>query len=176
MPTQPPTQNLQELQRKVESRGTRQTHATVINAANNLDQILLDLHKDILSLFDAEDLTLFAFDADKKEIFYKVPHIIAIEEVRTWITEQSLADSGAKYLRPVNIADAYNVAELQGIHPSLNHDTSYDKRTGFKTRQVLTYPIVADNKYLMGVLQLLNKKSGLRFTRKDEESVAEIAK
>ena len=41
---------------------------------------------------------------------------------------------------------------------------------------MLTYPIVADNKYLMGVLQLLNKKSGLRFTRKDEESVAEIAK
>jgi type II secretory ATPase GspE/PulE/Tfp pilus assembly ATPase PilB-like protein len=76
----------------------------------------------------------------------------------------------------VNIADAYNTAELQGIHPSLNHDTSYDKRTGFKTKQVLTYPIVADNKYLMGVLQLLNKKSGLRFTRKDEESVAEIAK
>ena len=68
------------------------------------------------------------------------------------------------------------MAELQGIHPSLLHDTSYDKRTGFKTKQVLTYPIVADNKYLMGVLQLLNKKSGLRFTRKDEESVAEIAK
>ncbi|MEO8341772.1 MAG: ATPase, T2SS/T4P/T4SS family, partial [Nitrospirota bacterium] len=67
-------------------------------------------------------------------------------------------------------------AELQGVHPSLVHDTSYDKRTGFKTKQVLTYPIVADNKYLMGVLQLLNKKSGGRFTRKDEESVAEIAK
>ncbi|HZC82405.1 MAG TPA: ATPase, T2SS/T4P/T4SS family, partial [Nitrospiraceae bacterium] len=50
------------------------------------------------------------------------------------------------------------------------------KRTGFRTKQVLTYPIVADNKYLMGVLQLLNKKSGGRFTRKDEESVAEIAK
>ncbi|HSC55567.1 MAG TPA: ATPase, T2SS/T4P/T4SS family, partial [Nitrospira sp.] len=72
--------------------------------------------------------------------------------------------------------DAYNVAELHAIHPSLLHDTSYDKRTGFKTKQVLTYPIVADNKYLMGVLQLLNKKSGLRFTRKDEESVAEVAK
>ncbi len=28
----------------------------------------------------------------------------------------------------------------------------------------------------MGVLQLLNKKTGGRFTRKDEESVAEIAK
>ncbi len=42
----------------------------------------------------------------------------------------------------------------------------YDKRTGFKTKQVLTYPVVADNKYLMGVIQLLNKKSGGRFTTK----------
>ena len=176
MQAKPPTQNLQELQQKVEFAEHVKRITSQIHAASNLDQILLDLHKDILSLFDAEDLTLFAFDADKKEIFYKVPHIDTIEEVRIPITEQSLAGFCAKYLRPVNIADAYNMAELQGIHPSLNHDTSYDKRTGFKTKQVLTYPIVADNKYLMGVLQLLNKKSGLRFTRKDEESVAEVAK
>jgi len=176
MQAKPPTQNLQELQQKVEFAEHVKRITSQIHAASNLDQILLDLHKDILGLFDAEDLTLFAFDAEKKEIFYKVPHIDTIEEVRIPITEQSLAGFCAKYLRPVNIADAYNTAELQGIHPSLNHDTSYDKRTGFKTKQVLTYPIVADNKYLMGVLQLLNKKSGLRFTRKDEESVAEIAK
>lgn len=147
-----------------------------IHAASDLDQILLDLHKDILSIFDAEDLTLFAFDSDKKEIFSKVPHVDGVEEVRIPITEQSLPGFCAKYLRPVNIADAYNMAELQSIHPSLLHDTAYDKGTGFKTKQVLTYPIVADNKYLMGVLQLLNKKSGSRFNRKDEESVAEIAK
>ena len=168
--------DLQELQQKGEFAEHVKKITAQINAASDLDQILLDLHKDILSLFDAEDLTLFAFDADKKEIFSKVPHVDSIEEVRIPITEQSLAGFCAKYLRPVNIADAYNLAELQGIHPSLLHDTSYDKRTGFKTKQVLTYPIVADNKYLMGVLQLLNKKSGSRFTRKDEESVAEIAK
>ncbi|HKE62681.1 MAG TPA: GspE/PulE family protein [Nitrospira sp.] len=176
MQAKPPSQNLHELQQKVEFAEHIKRITSQIHAASNLDHILLDLHKDILSLFDAEDLTLFAFDADKKEIFYKVPHIDTIEEVRIPITEQSLAGFCAKYLRPVNIVDAYNVAELQGIHPALTHDTSYDKRTGFKTKQVLTYPIVADNKYLMGVLQLLNKKSGLRFTRKDEESVAEVAK
>jgi len=169
-------QNLQELQQKVEYAEHVKRITTQIHAASDLDQILLDLHKDILSLFDAEDLTLFAFDSEKKEIFSKVPHVGAVEEVRIPITEQSLAGFCAKYLRPVNIADAYNLAELQSVHPSLLHDTSYDKRTGFKTKQVLTYPLVADNKYLMGVLQLLNKKSGSRFTRKDEESVAEIAK
>lgn len=169
-------QNLEELQQKVEHTERVKRITSQIHAAGDLDQILLDLHKDILSLFDAEDLTLFAFDSEKKEIFSKVPHVDTVEEVRIPITEQSLAGFCAKYLRPVNITDAYNIVELQSIHPSLLHDTSYDKRTGFKTKQVLTYPIVADNKYLMGVLQLLNKKSGNRFTRKDEESVAEIAK
>jgi len=176
MQSKPMPPNLQELQQKTEFAEHVKRITSQIHAANSLDQILLDFHKDILSLFDAEDLTLFAFDPEKKEIFSKVPHIDSVEEVRIPITEKSLPGFCAKYLRPVNIADAYNAAELQGIHPSLLHDPTYDKRTGFKTKQVLTYPIVADNKYLMGVLQLLNKKSGGRFTRKDEESVAEIAK
>ncbi|MEP6959420.1 MAG: ATPase, T2SS/T4P/T4SS family, partial [Nitrospirota bacterium] len=176
MQANPIPQNLQELQQKVAFAENVKRITDQIHAASDLDHILLDLRKDILSIFDAEDLTIFAFDSDKKEIFSKVPHIDSIEEIRIPITEQSLAGFCAKYLRPVNIADAYNIAELQGVHPSLLHDTSYDKRTGFKTIQVLTYPIVADNKYLMGVFQLLNKKSGARFTRKDEESVAEIAK
>jgi type II secretory ATPase GspE/PulE/Tfp pilus assembly ATPase PilB-like protein len=169
-------QNLEELQQKVERAEHVKRIITQINAATDLDHIILDLHKDILSLFDAEDVTLYAFDSEKKEIFSKVPHIDTVEEVRIPITEQSLAGFCAKYLRPVNIVDAYNAAELRAIHPSLLHDNAYDKSTGFKTKQVLTYPIVADNKYLMGVLQLLNKKTGIRFTRKDEETVAEIAK
>ena len=176
MQANPIPQNLQDLQQKVAFAGNIKRITDQIHAASDLDHILLDLHKEILSLFDAEDLTIFAFDSDKKEIFSKVPHIDSVEEIRIPITEQSLPGFCAKYLRPVNIADAYNITELQGVHPSLLHDTSYDKRTGFKTKQVLTYPIVADNKYLMGVFQLLNKKSGARFTRKDEESVAEIAK
>ena len=176
MQANPIPQNLQELQQKVTFAENVKRITDQIHAASDLDHILLDLRKEVLSIFDAEDLTIFAFDPEKKEIFSKVPHIDSVEEIRIPITEQSLAGFCAKYLRPVSIADAYNIAELHGVHPSLVHDTSYDKRTGFKTKQVLTYPIVADNKYLMGVLQLLNKKSGARFTRKDEESVAEIAK
>ena len=176
MQANPIPQNLQDLQQKVAFAENVKRVTDQIHAASNLDHILLDLRKEILSIYDAEDLTIFAFDSEKKEIFSKIPHIDSVEEIRIPITEQSLAGFCAKYLRPVSIADAYNIAELQGVHPSLLHDTSYDKRTGFKTKQVLTYPIVADNKYLMGVFQLLNKKSGPRFTRKDEESVAEIAK
>ncbi|TKB68104.1 MAG: general secretion pathway protein GspE [Nitrospira sp.] len=154
MQANPIPQNLQELQQKVAFAENVKRITEQIHAASDLDHILLDLRKEILSIFDAEDLTIFAFDPEKKEIFSKVPHIDSVEEFRIPLTEQSLAGFCAKYLRPVSIADAYNIAELQGVHPSLVHDTSYDKRTGFKTKQVLTYPIVADNKYLMGVLQI----------------------
>ena len=176
MQANPIPKNLQELQQKVAFAENVKRITDQILAASDLDHILLDMRKEILSIFDAEAVSIFAFDSEKKEIFSKVPHIDSVEEFRIPITEQSLAGFCAKYLRPVSIADAYNIAELQSIHPSLLHDSSYDKRTGFKTKQVLTYPIVADNKYLMGVFQLLNKKSGTRFTRKDEESVAEISK
>ncbi|MCP9471593.1 MAG: GspE/PulE family protein [Nitrospira sp.] len=176
MNVKPMTQTLRELNLKIEQAEQVNRIIKQIQCATNLDQIVLDLHHDILSLFDAQDLTLFAVDTDKKEIFFKIPQVDSVEEFRIPITEQSLAGFCAKYLRPVNVADAYNAAELRNIHPALLHDSTYDKRTGFKTKQVLTYPIVADNKYLMGVIQLLNKKTGSRFTRKDEESVAEIAK
>lgn len=168
--------NLQELQQKVAYAEEVKRITNQIHAAKDLDQILLDLHKDILSLFDAEGMTLYAVDTERKEIFSKIPHIDAIQEIRIPISEHSLAGFTAKYLRPINIGDAYNKAELAGIHPALVFDSAWDKKTGFHTKQVMTYPIVAENKYLMGVMQLLNKKSGGRFTKKDEECVAEIAK
>ncbi|MGH7209054.1 MAG: GspE/PulE family protein, partial [Nitrospiraceae bacterium] len=168
--------NLQELQQKVAYAEQVKLITNKIHAAQELNQILVDLQKDILSLFDAEGLTLYACDTEKKEIFARIPRIDTVEEIRIPIGEQSLAGFTAKYLRPINIGDAYSKSELSGIHPSLVHDSSWDKKTSFKTKQVLTYPIVAENKYLMGVIQLLNKKGGGRFTKKDEDSVAEIAK
>lgn len=168
--------NLQELQQKVAYAEQVKRITNQIHAAKDLDQILVDLHKDILSLFDADEITLYAADLEKREILARKLQLDQIQEIRVPISEHSISGFTAKFLRPLNIADAYNKTELTAIHPSLSFDQSWDKKTGFQTKQVLTYPIVADNKYLMGVIQLLNKKSGGRFTKKDEESVAEIAK
>ncbi|HET7776843.1 MAG TPA: hypothetical protein VFK74_10775, partial [Azospira sp.] len=40
-----------------------------IHATNNLDEIMLDLSKDICNLFNCERLTLYAASRDKKFIF-----------------------------------------------------------------------------------------------------------
>jgi len=168
--------NVQELQQKIAYAEELKRITNLIHSAKDIDQIILDLHKDILNLFDAEEVTIYAIDSEKKEIFSRAAHLDTVQEIRVPINEQSIVGFTAKYLRPANIADAYNKAELANIHPALQHDTSWDKKSGFKTKQVLSYPILAENKYMMGAIQLINKKSGARFTKKDEEAVAEICK
>ncbi len=168
--------NVQELQQKIAYAEELKRITNLIHSAKDVDQIILDLHKDILNLFDAEEVTIYAIDSEKKEIFSRAAHLDTVQEIRVPINEQSIVGFTAKYLRPANIADAYNKAELANIHPALQHDASWDKKSGFKTKQVLSYPILAENKYMMGVIQLINKKSGARFTKKDEEAVAEICK
>jgi len=176
METKTAPDNVQELQQKVAFAEQVKRVTNQIHSAKDLDHILVDLRKDILSIFDAEEITLFAVDTEKKEIFAKLPNLDTIEEIRVPINEQSICGYTAKFLRSVNIADAYDQAELTKVSATIHLDDSWDKKTGFKTKQVLTYPVVAENKFLMGVVQLLNKKGGGRFTKTDEESVAEIAK
>jgi len=168
--------SVNELQQKIAHAEEVKRISNQIHAAKDLDQILLDMNREILALFEAEELILYAVDPEKKEIYGKLPHLDGVEEIRLRIDEQSIAGFTAKYLRPVNIQDANAKADLTRIHPALSFDSSWDKKTGFRTKQVLTYPIVAENKYLMGVIQLLNRKGEGRFTKKDEESVAELAK
>jgi len=175
-PTADQSDTLQELEQKIAYAEQGKQINNQIHSAKDLDHILVNLKDEILKILDAEVLTLYVVDAERREIYSKYLDINKIHEIRVPISEQSIAGFVAKYRRPVNIADAYNKAELNAVNPCLTFDSSWDKRSGFRTKQILTYPIVADNKYLMGVIQLVNKKGGGQFTKKDEESVAEISK
>ena len=145
-----------------------------VQAARDLDQLFIDLNRDILKVFDAQQVVLYAVDPDKNELLTRFPQD-TIQIVRVGINERSLAGLAAKLLKPISVKDAYNQAELASIHGSLIHDASWDKKTGFRTKQVLTFPIVSENRTLQGLIQLLNKKTGEEFTQEDESAVAEIA-
>ncbi|MSQ77813.1 MAG: hypothetical protein EXR97_05105 [Nitrospiraceae bacterium] len=135
--------NVHELQQKIAYAEEVKRITNLIHSAKDLDQIILDLHKDLLDLFDTEEVTIYAIDTEKKEIFSRAAHLDTVQEIRVPINEQSIVGFTAKYLRPANIADAYNKTELANIHPALGHDASWDKKSGFKTKQVLSYPILA---------------------------------
>jgi type II secretory ATPase GspE/PulE/Tfp pilus assembly ATPase PilB-like protein len=148
-----------------------------IHAARDLEQIFVDFMEDVLNLFDSEHLTIYAVDYDKKEIYsrYMDRPVQEIKEIRVPINDKSVAGFVAKNRRTVNISDAYDGAELARISPSLSFDSSWDEKSGLKTRQMLTVPALSSNNLLTGIIQLINKRGGGGFTAEDEERVQEIA-
>ena len=62
----------------------------------------------------------------------------------------------------VNLPDVYDEEALKKIHPALTFLKEVDKRSGYRTRQMLVAPIL-EGKTLYGVLQVINNKSDPTF-------------
>ena len=75
----------------------------------------------------------------------------------------------------LNIKDVRDSNELQCIDPGLSFDPTWDKKTGYCTKQMLVVPVVYD-RYLLGIIQLINKKSGGCFNQADQSAVTDISK
>ncbi len=130
-----------------------------IHAAQNIKQILVDLKDGILNLFNAHSLTIYIVDKARNEIYSMFLAGTQLREIRVPISKSSIAGYVADTGKIVNISDAYNQAELGAIDPGLNFDSSWDKKSGFKTRQILAAPIFI-NQETLGVIQIINKKIG----------------
>jgi type II secretory ATPase GspE/PulE/Tfp pilus assembly ATPase PilB-like protein len=149
--------------------------ANMINSASSIQDILVDIKDKVLDLVDAERVTIFALDTRNQELFSLFKAGQEVKEIRVPKTFGSIAGFTALSRRTANIKNAYDATELARLHPNLKFDARWDKASGFRTSQVLASPIVFE-KYLLGVLQLINKRGGAPFTQKDEEAADELAK
>jgi type II secretory ATPase GspE/PulE/Tfp pilus assembly ATPase PilB-like protein len=136
---------------------------------------LLNLQEEVLGLLDAGRITVYAVETEKKQIVSRVKTGDEIGEIRMPIDKRSIAGYCVVTGNVVNIEDVYNEKGLREIDPHLKFDRSWDQRTGYRTRQVLATPIT-HNKYILGAVQLINKRGGERFTKDDESSALDIAK
>ena len=146
-----------------------------IHAAKNIDEILISLKDSILGLFDADRITIYVVDGKKRELYSRFKAGDSPEEIRIPINNKSIAAYTAKNAEITNISDAYDTHELAMINKDLSFDGTWDKKSGYITKQILTVPIFY-KKYVIGVLQLINKKNGAGFTLEDQTSAVEMAK
>ena len=145
-----------------------------IHAAQNTKQILVDLRDGILNLFDAHSITIYVVDKLRNEIYSMFLVGSQLKEIRVPISNKSIAGYVANTGRMVNIADVYDREELRSIDKELTFDYSWDKKSGFRTKQVLAAPIIYD-KTLKGAIQILNRKSAGKFTEDEQGFLLEIA-
>src|SRR5579872_2311611 len=163
------------VERELEYRKKLSGITNQLNSADSISHILLTLKDKILELLDAERLTIYAVDTKNQELYSMQKVGDVPKEIRVPKSFASIAGFTALARKTINIKDAYDPAELTKFHPNLKFDIRWDKQSGFRTKSVLAVPIVFE-KYLLGVLQLINKRHGTVFTSQDEDGAEEIAR
>lgn len=153
-----------------------QAVSTRIHATENIDEIMLEASQDICKLFNADRLTLYAINEDRSAIVSKVKTgLNTSRDLKLPISPQSIAGYVAMSHAIVNIADVYEDEALKRIHPSLTFLQEVDKRSGYRTKQMLVVPIL-DGDTLHGVLQVINNKSNQPFGDLEIEGATQLCK
>ncbi|MBK8064792.1 MAG: GspE/PulE family protein [Betaproteobacteria bacterium] len=148
-----------------------------IHATNNVDEIMLEVSADICALFNADRLTIYSVGEDKQSIVSKVKTgLNSFKDLKLPIAEHSIAGYVALAKKAINIRDVYDETELKAINPNLRFLQEVDKRTGYRTKQMLVAPVLdQQGNELIGVIQIINNKAGMPFGPLTEEGVAELA-
>ncbi len=166
--------NSRKLKSEIEYRKNLQDICNKIHAAANLDEILVDLKDEITGLFEAERLTVYVVDGRKRELVSRFKSGDEIGEIRIPMSNNSISGCSVFKKKLINIKDVYDDRELASIDYDLKFDKSWDQKAGFTTKQVLVVPVIFKN-YLLGAIQLINRKDGGSFSRLDEQSATEMA-
>ncbi len=122
----------------------------VINSTLDLDKLLGLILEAATKSIDADRGTLYLVDSIKLELWSKVLQGSNMVEIRLPVGK-GIAGFVAQTGETINIPDAYSDSRF---NPEI------DKRTGYRTRNMLCMPMRNKDGKTIGVFQLLNKKDG----------------
>ncbi|MGZ8256764.1 MAG: GspE/PulE family protein [Gallionella sp.] len=147
-----------------------------VHSATNIDEIMLDVSRDVCTLLNADRLTIYVVGEDGASLVSKVKTgLNSFKDLKLPIAEQSVAGFVGVHKKTVNIRDVYDGQELAGLSPQLRFLKEVDTRTGYRTKQMLVVPIVDTDANLVGVIQVINNKAGESFSSMVEEGAQELA-
>jgi len=133
-----------------------------VMSITDLDARLRDMATVTTQLLDADRATIFIVDRERGEIWSRVA--LGTGEIRQAIGV-GIAGLVAATGETVNIPDAY-------ADPRFNPEP--DQRTGYRTKSLLTFPMIGRNERVIGVFQVVNKNGGGAFTADDEDTLSSL--
>jgi sigma-B regulation protein RsbU (phosphoserine phosphatase) len=130
-----------------------------------LDPLLRLIVAEVTEAMQAERSTLLLVDPSKPdELVSRVAEGMFAREIRIRFGS-GIAGATAQGRQTINVPDAYRDGRL---------NPAFDKASGFRTRSILSTPILSQSDQLIGVVQVLNKKGGGAFTTEDEQFLEAI--
>lgn len=132
-----------------------------LNTEFDLTRLLERSVNEIICMLGAERATIFLHDPATETLFSRVSTGVEISEIR-FPAHLGIAGVVFTSRKAMNIPYAY---------ADLRFNPSFDKQTGFFTRSILCAPIITNDGRVIGVSQVLNKKSGY-FSDEDEQRLS----
>ena len=138
----------------------RQFHELTSEITSELDfgALLERIIGEATRMLQAERSTLFLNDAKTGQLFSRVAEGDSVGEIR-FPNDVGIAGTVFTTGESINIPHTY---------ADLRFNPSFDRQTGFFTRSILCVPVVSKSGEIIGVTQVLNKRSG-PFTADDEQ-------
>ncbi|HYT94833.1 MAG TPA: protein kinase [Gemmataceae bacterium] len=133
-------------------------------SAPHLDELLRLLGEITTRLANAERATIYLVDPLRRELWSKVALGDEVGEIRVPLGK-GIAGTVALNAETINLEDPYT-------DPRFNAEV--DRRTGYTTRNLLTLPMTGRDGRVLGVFQVLNKRSG-PFAADDVEILHSLA-
>ena len=136
-----------------------------LQAHLELDKLLLFTMEEVARILNADRCTVFLLDQEKNELWSIVAMGIEKGKEIRFPVEKGIAGYVATTGEILNIPDAYKDSRF---NPEI------DKKTGYRTRNMLTMPLTNRDGLIIGVFQVLNKYDGV-FKKNDEELLGAIS-
>jgi HD-GYP domain-containing protein (c-di-GMP phosphodiesterase class II) len=138
-----------------------------IASAADLDPLIRRIGSAAVRLLEAEASSVMLLDDDRQNLVFKVPTIESggVEQRMTLKVGVGLAGICAQENTALIVNDVTKDNRFTGF---------LDKLTGFTTQSSICVPLTVNEKELIGVIEVLNKKSG-KFSETDLEVLGDIA-
>ncbi len=131
----------------------------------NLDEFLHTLVDRVARSMQADRGTLYLLDPARGELFSRAAHLPELKQIRLKLG-QGVAGHVAQTGEAINIPTTDAETRFHG---------AIDKITGYKTKTLLAVPLKDADGRTFGVLQLLNRLGGERFTDDDHARLTTVA-
>ncbi len=132
-------------------------------SVTDLDALLLTMAESTADLLAADRATIFVVDRDREELWSRIA--LGASEIR-FPVGRGIAGTVAQTGETINIPDAYSDRRF---------NPEPDRRSGYRTKSLITFPMKGDEGRVIGVFQVVNKRGGGPFTRIDEDTLASLA-
>jgi signal transduction histidine kinase len=153
-----------ELEREQGKLRALQDIGEALGSTLDLDELVGILLARITRIMDAEQAILYLLEEQSGALWSRFAHGGRPQEIRLEVGK-GLPGWVAKTGRALNVKDAYQ---------DVRFDAEWDRRTGFRTTSTLCVPVKNHHSRTVGVLQVLNKRSGY-FTLDDESMLSALA-